>query len=157
MYIWNIKALKKSLKEKPISEKESLKYLIVYIFIFSVFVADPPIYENLWQVVSYIVWGLGGVIGALYLYTKNNGKNGKHFLQRYFSIGWVINVRLTVLIYLPVIIIEYLIKSVIFGDLAEFYTWHTIILGLGFYIFLYWRIGYHISEVAENYSKELNH
>ena len=93
MYFWRIEKLKTEMAARPLSEREALPYLVVFVALSSAVAYIPQTTYSLWD-------GLGGVwsvllaaVGTIYIYRQNGGAGGQHFLQRYFAVGWVVVVR----------------------------------------------------------------
>ena len=112
MYIWKIEDLKKDLKQGPLSEKESFKYLLAFLFFVSLG-AIPMEGSNKWDLYSALAFGAITILGTWYLYICNGGEQGKNFVERYLSLGLVVAIRWTVFIFLPLFIV-YLIA---FGEM----------------------------------------
>lgn len=110
MYIWRIEDLKRDLKQGSLSEKESLKYLLIFLF-FTSLEAIPMEGSNKWDLYSAIAFGVITILGTWYLYICNGGEQGKDFVQRYLSLGLVVAIRWTVFVFLPL----FIIYLVVFG------------------------------------------
>lgn len=104
MYFWNIQALEQDLKEW-LSEKENMKYLMVYVVLFTIgtlpIITDTNIYDYIlsFYMIAFVI------IEIILLYKVNKWNDGKNFLSRYFSIGWVLLLRSLVFIMIPLFII----------------------------------------------------
>ena len=98
MYLWNIKALKKSLSTQALTETQTFWYFFAVLTLetlfynmTSLFPGDEPL--EVWDYVEY----LGAVIltigGTYVVYRANGGASGRHFLSRYFPLMWVLTIR----------------------------------------------------------------
>ena len=112
MYIWKIEDLKKDLKQGPLTEKESLKYLLVFLF-FGALEAIPIEGSNRLDLYSALAFGIITILGTWYLYICNGGEQGKCFVERYLSLGLVVAIRWTVFVFLPLFVV-YLVA---FGEM----------------------------------------
>ena len=149
MYFLRIKRLKNSLIENPLSEKTAFYYFLLYVFLNSLLISIDIEDKNIWDIFDSFFMVIGTVLGTIFLFLKNNGAKGSYFLQRYFSIGWVISIRFTLMCYIPFIIVLISFRS-LYGDISEGSTWYQSILFVAIYILYYWRFGIHISQVAQN-------
>jgi hypothetical protein len=146
VYFWSINGLKNSLIEKPLSENTAFLYLLLYVFFTALFMEIATEPESIWDLADDIVAIGSVVIGTVYCFFKNGAGQGSNFLQRYFSIGWVVHVRLAVMFFIPFIIVLFVIPN---GDFL-IDSWRGPLFNLFFYFLIYWRIGHHIGQVAEN-------
>lgn len=146
MYFWKIDNLKKDLIKKPLSEKEQFKYLIATIILFNLALATNLLMENsIWNIYSVIISGIVDIFGMFFLYRINGGSNGKYFLQRLLSLGWVIGIRWTVLILLPINIIVFNL-----GVPEDTAVFSLVIDNLTYLVYL-WMLGKNIKEVAAKF------
>ena len=146
MYFWKINKLKEELRGSSLPEKESLKYLIASTIMYGI-VMIPSSEINMYDIYSGIIQGIISVLGVIYIYRCNNGNNGKYFLQRYFSIGWVVFIRLTIMLALPSII-GYFTILVIYSEAPGHSTLYSILLPNVLSLLFYWRFGEHAKSVA---------
>lgn len=158
MYLWNVKALKKSFKNETFTEIESLKYLLIAIIIsFSSYLFD-FVSMDFWIISSYILFISLNIMGVIYCFKKNNGKCGKDLLKILLSLGVVLIIRLTILFIIPFSIIFFIIiKSI--GVMKRYPTWDLMLLTAVNTLFYYWRMGIHMKEIADsrdNLNKEEN-
>ena len=146
MYFWKINRLKNDLLKQPLSESESFKYLLATTVLYSLAMI-PFLKNNLWDIYSAIAMAVVTVFGVIYAYKCNMGANGKNFLQKYLSIGWVVGIRWIVLIMLPITII-YFIAIEIYSGIPDSTTLSDAIFFNIFYISYFWLLGKHIRPVA---------
>jgi hypothetical protein len=143
MYFWNIKQLKTELQKKSLSESDSFKYLFVTIAAYSI--ALIPSYEkNIWDTYSAIIAAIITTTGLYYAYRCNKGKDGTNFLQKYLSLGWVVTIRWSVFVLLPLII-----AIVLFLPFTSEQTTapDMVLMNLA-YVGYFWMLGKHMKEVA---------
>ncbi len=146
MYFWSIKGLKKSLIEKPLSEYTAFLYLLLFVFFTAILTDFSDKAQDVWGITTEFVAIGAVVIGTIYCFIKNGGSSGSDFLKRYFSIGWVVHVRLAVLFFLPVMIVLFFLPD----DTNANYSWYDPFLELSFHALIYWRMGFHIGQVSKN-------
>lgn len=89
MYFWRIEELKRKLLSAPLTERETLPYFIVFLVLMAVVPLFPPANRNVWDYLGIGWTALLGGTGTIYLYCRNGGDAGVHFVQRFFAIGWV--------------------------------------------------------------------
>ncbi|MEX0909795.1 MAG: hypothetical protein WDZ75_00700 [Candidatus Paceibacterota bacterium] len=147
MYFWNIQKLKSDLREKPLSEGESFKYLFANLLVYSLAMI-PFLENNIWDVYIFVIAVPLMLFGAYYVYRCNGGAGGTHFLQRYFSIGWVVGIRWLVLIALPVLVL-YIIAQGMYSEIPDSTTLTDVVVYNSLAIAFYWLFGKHIKEVAQ--------
>ncbi len=147
MYIWNIDKLKQALIKDTISEYEQFKYLLANIIIGPLPIQFKTLqyeYKSYWIVIHVIT-----VCGIIYCFIKNNGKEGSHFLSKFLSVSFVINIRLFLFL-LPLMFLVLIFAFAFdFGGLSSEAIEYIFAVGFSlFEIFYYWRVGYHINEVS---------
>lgn len=86
------------------------------------------------------------VLGLLYLYFKNGGGAGQHFLGRYFplsvTVGWkFVGASLVTLLLMPV---------ALGGQSQETIGWSSTIALAAVNIVMFWRIGLHLASLAQS-------
>ena len=147
MYFWKIKKLKSRLVDQPLSDRESLPYLLVQAVLCLLVISASGLGEGkkpeLLDFVSVGVSCLVVFLGTLHLYRMNGGGEGRHFLQRFLAIGWVVGIRCSGL---------FLFGFIIYGVLRihspEVTLWQDVVLSIAISVFYYWRTGEHIRDVS---------
>lgn len=147
MYFWRIDKLKAEMAVRPLSEREALPYLVVQIALFAATGYIPSTITNLWDGLG-AVWSVAlAIVGTIYIYRQNGGAAGRHFLQRYFAIGWVVFIRwLVILIFIRV---GFLSLKALLGSDAEETTWDEFLFIAVVEAVIYLRIGHHVRDLAE--------
>jgi hypothetical protein len=146
MYFWRIEKLKAAMTTRPLSEREALPYLVVFVGLSVAVGYIPQAAANVWDGLSAFCSVAIAVFGTIYLYHQNGGAGGQHFLQRYFAIGWVVTIR-----WLPILIIAAVVfftLMMLFVSEAEETTWYEFLFLAVFEAIVYWRIGYHVRDLA---------
>lgn len=146
MYFWRIGDLKRRLVERPLTEREQLPYLLVFVVLCTAATLFPFDWSDVWDVCGRVFSLLLAAFGTLYLYRKNEGSAGSHFLQRYLAVGFVAAVRWGVAIFLVSIPIYLVLMAA--GAPGEQTTPVEFFLFAAAEMILYQRIGHHIGEVA---------
>lgn len=111
MYFWNINKLKQHLIENGLTEKQLLYYILIYAVpsgvMGDVSCSEPE--SGLWMYAASTVGILTFIIGTILAFRANGGNAGIKFAERYFSISFVISIRLlSLLIPLMLLITGYL-------------------------------------------------
>lgn len=142
MYFWNIEKLKQQLAQGPLSERETLSYLLAFSIVITL---------SMWGNGEWVWWQallevVLAVAGTLYVYRRNGGDGGEHFLQRYMTVGWVVGIRYTVPFML--LLIGGFAVAAVAGVLEQIDEWVYALITTLFSLLLYWRIGHHIGDVV---------
>lgn len=150
MYWWKIQGLKKELSQGPLSEQAFFPYLLADVILVMLGDISFPGEYNYTDI--DLIAGLLGlviaVLGTYYLYYWcNNGPSGENFLQRYFALGWVIGVRLLVMVMLPAFLILFFILAAR-EDYSGAMTWGDVAFIAFLSILYFWRVGKHMKDVA---------
>src|SRR3989344_3329429 len=147
MYFWKIEKLKNDLLKKPLSESESFKYLFATTVLYSL--GMTPFLENsIWDVYSAIITALITAIGVYYVYKCNKGASGSNFLQKYLSMGWVVGIRWSVFVMIPLMIVYFVIVAIL-SSIPDNTTLSDLLFFNLLYIQFFWLLGKHIKEVAK--------
>lgn len=152
MYFFNLQKLKTQLISKPHSDKELLPYLIATLLLITLieYLPKSAVY-NQWDYLEIAIVVLFSVFGTLWLYKRNGGDTGSHFLQRYFALGWVALIRVSVFS-LPAIIVLLALGAYAGFIQTELDTksWFDFLIIVFFELFYYWYLGKHLAEVAHH-------
>ncbi len=154
MYFWNIESLKSDIKNNNLTEKERFKYAFVYIVVTAI-AMELMFYSgyatsNIWDIVNSVFTVMLVFIGTIFAFKANGGSSGNDFLGRYFSIGFVLTIRFSLLLIpLMAALMGYYFYA--YGaeeeiasqpiDMIPFIIWG---------IALYWRFYKHISDVKNS-------
>ena len=129
MYFWKIDKLNEQIISNGLSESEQFKYLFANSILYALAVIQ---YETPNE---YDTWGgLAGIfftiIGLWLIYKFNGGANGKHIIQRYLSVGFVVFIRTFILFMIPAIIASMVIQELYLGGIPEETTLSLFIVTL---------------------------
>jgi hypothetical protein len=151
MYLVDIDGLKTELKNTGLAEKEKFKYLLVFLVPY--YFGNPNVGirgAEPWIAALWVAWIIGlfvGIGATVLCYRRNGGSGGRHFLQRYLSLSWVLSIRFT-----PLTLVVWL--SILgFGHfVGASKALVRILVQVGFLsigVLFYCRLLHHIHEVAQ--------
>ncbi|MBN1625733.1 MAG: RDD family protein [Deltaproteobacteria bacterium] len=152
IYLWNINRLKFDLANRGISKKQTLIYLICILSVQTaswVLSYSEDVAINLWDKIDLSGFSLFIVIGAVYCYHENGGRDGSHFMSRYISLAWVFGIQYFIMVLMPLSLIFYLAVSM-FGGLPEMTQWYDALFNAIIRICFYIVLAGHIRDVALN-------
>lgn len=99
MYFWNIGKLKEDIRSDNLTEKERFFYALVHLSLGAIFL-EMVGYSSLASdisndadVLSSATYILTVIVGTILAFKANGANGGVDFLGRYFSIGFVMDVR----------------------------------------------------------------
>ena len=146
MYFWRIEKLKAEMAARPLSDREVLPYLVVFVGLSPAVCYLPETIVDLWDGLDAVWSILLAVVGTIYIYSKNGGAIGQHFLQRYLALGWVVTIRwLAIVLFAGV---AYVVTLIAFGVEAKVATWFDFMLLVLAEAVVYWRVGHHVGDLA---------
>ena len=147
MYFWRIEKLKTEMAIRPLSEREALPYLVVFVALYTAVTYIPHTPQNLWDGLGAVWSVLLAAIGSIYIYHQNGGAGGQHFLQRYLAVGWVVTIRWLVVVILAAVPLYGTLAAV--GADTESTHWYDFLFLAAVETFICWRIGYHVRDLAQ--------
>ena len=154
MYFWRINKLKQQLAERPLTAREELPYLVLYVALttavpFATAALVVPLTEEYIPVAVDAAVTVGiAVFGTIYIYQQNGGLMGSHFLQRYFAVGWVVGLRVMAFA-LPLMLAAYAVADYTAGYDSSIHTsWLETAAFWILQAFMFYRSGYHVHDVA---------
>jgi hypothetical protein len=159
MYFWRIERLTAELRRGPLEQRGALLYVLAWLVLWTVLTLSPAWAasesQHAGDWASFFVSLLFLVGGTLTAYRANRGSRGQDFAARYFAIGWVLGIRLMVLLLLPLVVVLFVIAGVVavrtnapeLSDAAA--SWVGAGLTLVFEAIYYWRLTHHFHLVTE--------
>lgn len=96
-----------------------------------------------WDFMAGIACVVITIFGVLYLQRQNDHSYGNLFFPKYFCLGWVVTVRMT-LLSIPTIVVLYALASIL-GD-REVLNPAGAIFTIGYEIIFFWWLGSLIAE-----------
>ena len=147
MYIWKIDKLNEELISGDLSQRETFKYLLASSALYALSMIQYSNANNM-DTWSGLIAGIVTLIGLFFVYRCNGGDSGKNFLIRYLSIGWVVFVRMFVLLMIPTMIVVFTLQEIYMGGIPD----ETTIIDLAYMtvieiIYFLW-VAKHINRVA---------
>jgi hypothetical protein len=151
MYIWKINQLKSDFINGAVTEKSMLKYLVAYTILLGL--SFIPFGEsNQFDLLNSLLMIPVSVIGLLYIFSANGGGNGTNFISKYFAIGFVVGVRLFVVV-LPLAIVLGIVAAIADPDFIEGTTMWDVLFEVMITVFYFWRVAVHVGETAQSKSE----
>ena len=145
MYFLRYQPLKDKLRTRSLSDREALPYLILFSgFAAAVYLFPTTEEFNVWD------WIGGGssvalaVLGVIYSYIQNGGRQGFDLIQKYVVIGWVVAVR-CILAFIPCVFAFYFSVDY-FGMISDETSWLDTLFFAAFEVIFYQRIGRHVGN-----------
>jgi hypothetical protein len=146
MYFWRIEKLKRQMAARPLSEREVLPYLVVFVALSAAVGYIPQATRNVWDGLGAVWSILLAVVGSIYIYRQNGGPGGQHFLQRYFAVGWVVSLRWLV-VFIGASVAFYGTLAAVGADTDNTH-WYDFLFFAVAEAVIYWRIGHHVRDLA---------
>jgi hypothetical protein len=159
MTTWRIDLLKKQLREGPLSQRGSFAYIVATMLLYAIAVAAAGA-MNAGQTSTGLDWLISGLTivsvgaGTYAAYRANGGAHGLDFASRYFALGWVLFVRLLVLLFLPAMVFVFALGGVfaVFelaeAEMERYLGWMGAVVGVVYMITYYGRLAHHLRQVA---------
>lgn len=85
--------MKDEIRERGMADDDVISYVVVRMGAGAVAAWLPSTFPEPWNWVLYGWELMLALVGTAYLYQSNRGRMGQLFLQRYFSVGWVVGIR----------------------------------------------------------------
>jgi hypothetical protein len=149
MYFVRYAPLKEKLRDRTLTDREALPYMVVYAALISaLFFPLPQDGFNAWDMGLWLMSIAAAVGGTFYVYAKNGGCQGHDFIQKVFVLGWVVAFR-CLLVLIPVAVLSF-VGLEFAGMLGEETGWPEVLLLIGFEVFYYQRLGRHIADTRAN-------
>jgi hypothetical protein len=146
MRFWRITQLKAEMRVQPLSERESLPYLVLFVASSSLVMGLPQSGFNAFDALDTLLSVMIAIVGTIFVYRRNGGIHGEYFLQRYLAIGFVVGVRCIVA--LLALMIPMIIALDTLGMLSDQTSWIDLLFSVVIQWFVYWRTGYHVRDLA---------
>lgn len=148
MYFLRLKPLKDELAGPGLTEKERLKYLLIWFVpqILALFTSRDS--EDFWGMVGgFFVAGIE-LAGVLYAWRRNGGAEGRSFLDRYLSISWVVTFRTLLFLVLFIAVPMAILGAIGQAEFLEEMNPLLPILAMGLMVgYIALSVGRHVGEV----------
>ncbi len=148
MYFWKIERLKADLKTGVLPQNEQFGYVLAHTVLWSVG-SIQYLNNNWYDVLSGFTIMAVVILGTIYVYGSNSGRNGDRFLERFISIGWVLGIRFLVIVFIPAMILFFIVYGLIFHVPDETGIVEVIFMTVLVGLYYLW-FGYHVRQVAAN-------
>ena len=112
---------------------------------------DPPTAVD-WVAYAMISVLVGG--GTYAAYRANGGHTGADFASRYFALGWVLSIRLAIMLFVPIMLLVFGVGLAVVGPSPDdtpvscAFAWAGAGTGIVFQAVFFWRLTYHMRQVA---------
>lgn len=137
------------------SDRAALPYFIISTLLLAVSAHIPKEDEHLWDHIGDLIEIIAILSGTIYCYKANGGARGRQFLQRYFSVSWVVGQRI-LSVMIPALIV-YMIGVVSAGIALDSPqgAFCQCLFNTALTVLIYWRIGHHLRFIADTGNKPI--
>ena len=152
MCFWNIEKLKEDIRADRSPEKDRFIYALIYLGLGAIgveFLTHAPMElrgEGGWDIVVSASNALI-ILGTILAFKANGSNDGIDFLGRYWSIEFVVNVRLIVFA-LTIFAMCFLLLEYVFGNEATIRIYVGSALVFGWQVAIYSRIYVYIKQLG---------
>jgi hypothetical protein len=158
MHFWNTKALAKELRDGTLTERERMKYFLVFMTVLAV-VVEIPIYSPEPVSPALIAMSLvsTGITGAgIYItYCANRSGDDKDFIGRFVCLMFPVGVRVVATaigLYVTYMVIGSIVGGESFDRFTEHTTWIDVAFSLMVGVIFYWRLWHHFNWVSKSHA-----
>ncbi len=153
MYFVRYHRLKEKLRNRSVSDREALPYLVIFTALMALVGAFPVVDGfNDGDLVSGFLSFVFAIGGVFYAYKSNGAQEGFDLIQKYVVLGWVVAVR-CLLVFIPLAIAFYVAGGYL-GLVTDQTGFPDVLLNAIFEIVLYQRIGRHIRDTRTTNSEQ---
>lgn len=143
MYFVSYHPLKHKLRTNSLSDREALPYLIIEaVFLSLASYSSGREISNGYDILSLCVTIITVIGGTYYVYLQNGGTEGFNLLQKYIVLGWVVGIRLTIVL-IPIVAVYIVIMLKLENPSFDLYT---VLFGGSIRIIYFQRLGRHIRD-----------
>ena len=125
---------------------------MAYVILMSIVAGFPFGDMNGWSVASGFASIVITIMGVLHLKKQNNDSFGNSFLTKYFSLGWVVTIRMLI-VTIPAAVVIFALASIVGGDDAIEPA--VAVFTIAIEILFYWWLGLLIAEANEPKSEDV--
>lgn len=147
-YMWSTGFVRDRLRTGRLSEAASFGYFFVIMAFdwlqFTFIVTTPRPSISPWSLADSWATFAVTVLGLLYLYLKNGGGAGQHFLRRYFPLSVTVGWKFVGAMFGTL----WLIPIALGGQSQETLGWSSIVAIAAVNVVMFWRIGFHLGTLA---------
>ena len=123
MYLWDVNALVEDFKEKRVTQRERLKYFLVFMGLVTLVIYGSsldPIELTAIAIVHLLIEVIVCIVGIILCYKANQRGDDEEFVDRFICIWLPVSIRVGV-IYLGVIVFYLMVSNALPGLLPEFF------------------------------------
>ena len=149
MYFIKLYPLKEKLRERSVSDREALPYLIIFgvLTTLAVYLPAQENYNN-WDAFNVVLSLILTIGGTLYAYFENGGNDGFDFIQKYVVLGWVVFVRFFLGSFPIFLLLIYIgISSGLHSSEAT--SPYGVLIAFLWEVIFYQRLGRHIKDTTK--------
>ena len=151
MYFFRLKVLKEELAGPGLTEKERLKYLLIWFVpqILALFSSRES--NDFWGMVGGCLVALIELAGVLYAWRRNGGAEGRAFLDRFLSISWVVTFRTLLVVFISMSAAVSILGVI--GQAESLEDLHPLlpILSMGLLVaYIAYSVGSNVGEVRQS-------
>lgn len=148
MRFWRVGQLKAEMEVQPLSDREVLPYIVLYVAMTNLVMGLPQSDLNALDAFDTLCCVLIAIVGTIYIFRCNGGVDGQYFLQRYFAIGFVVAVRCIVALIALFVPLAFTLDAL--GLMTEETSWYDVLISVVIQVLVYWRTGKHIGDLARS-------
>lgn len=137
--------LKEKLRDRTLSDREALPYLVASTAIVALMIGV-PLYDsyNTLDGISAALSVALAILGIIYAYNQNGKENGYDLVQKYVVLGWITSVRF-ILISIPIYVVIG-VAAYSMGFSMEETNEIDLVFWVGLEALLYYRIAMNIRD-----------
>ena len=147
-YMWSTGFVRDRLRAGRLSEAASFSYFLAIMIFdwlqFTVIATTPTPSISPWSSAGSWATFAVTVAGLLYLYFKNGGGAGQHFLRRYFPLSVTVGWKFVGAMFITL----WLVPVALGGQSQETVGWSSTVAITVVNIVMFWRIGFHLGSLA---------
>ena len=147
-YLWSTAFVRELLRTDRLSESASFRYFLAimtfdWLQFTGIATTSTPNISPWSAAGSWITFAVT-VLGLLYLYLKNGGGAGQHFLRRYFSLSVTVGWKFVAAVFLTL----WLIRVALGSQSQTTMGWSSTAAVAAINVIMFWRIGTHLESLA---------
>ena len=151
-YLWSTPFVREQLRVEGLSEAATFRYFLA-IMVFdwlqlTAIATTPTPIMSPWSFAGSWSTFFITVAGLLYLYVRNDGRNGRQFLQRYFALSVTVGWKFVAVMF----VVMPLLQAVLAGSSPEFRGWSSTGTLAALNLAMFWRIGEHLARLAREHA-----
>ena len=157
MYFWRIELLKSELRRGPLSQRAAFGYILATLVTYAVLTGFPGAWNNdptpptVTDWIGFVAAIFITVSGTYASYRANGAGVGEDFASRYFALGWVLGIRLMVMVVVPLILGVFLFLYLIRAEPTDAeICWLAVGTAVAVQLVFYRQLWSHIGQLARS-------